>query len=132
MAKRITGKSHVGERRERRPNGDIYIYERIPLTTKRPKRLILSVRNSKEKSSRERRKSFPPVQRNAKVMVVCSTQFADTLVLRIYWSGSVSPPALTMTYGLHSARATRPRFFPSRDTGSPPTAILCHVSRVGR
>jgi len=29
MSKRITGKTHVGERRERRPNGDIYIYERI-------------------------------------------------------------------------------------------------------
>lgn len=29
MRKRITGKTHVGERRERRPNGDIYIYERI-------------------------------------------------------------------------------------------------------
>ena len=29
MAKPITGKTHVGERRERRPNGDIYIYERI-------------------------------------------------------------------------------------------------------
>ena len=29
MAKPITGKTHVGERRENRPNGDIYIYERI-------------------------------------------------------------------------------------------------------
>lgn len=29
MPKPITGKTHVGERRERRPNGDIYIYERI-------------------------------------------------------------------------------------------------------
>ncbi len=29
MAKPITGKIHVGERREKRPNGDIYIYERI-------------------------------------------------------------------------------------------------------
>lgn len=29
MAKQITGKTHIGERRERRPNGDIYIYERI-------------------------------------------------------------------------------------------------------
>jgi hypothetical protein len=29
MPKRITGKTHVGERRERRPNGDLYIYERI-------------------------------------------------------------------------------------------------------
>ena len=29
MPKQITGKSHVGERREKRPNGDIYVYERI-------------------------------------------------------------------------------------------------------
>lgn len=29
MAKPLTGKTHVGERRERRPNGDIYIYERV-------------------------------------------------------------------------------------------------------
>ncbi len=29
MPKRITGKTHIGERRERRPNGDIYVYERI-------------------------------------------------------------------------------------------------------
>jgi len=29
MAKPITGKTHVGERREKRPNGDIYVFERI-------------------------------------------------------------------------------------------------------
>jgi hypothetical protein len=29
MSKRVTGKTHIGERRERRPNGDIYIYERV-------------------------------------------------------------------------------------------------------
>ena len=29
MVKPITGKTHVGERREKRPNGDIYVYERI-------------------------------------------------------------------------------------------------------
>ena len=29
MAKPITGKTHVDERREKRSNGDIYIYERI-------------------------------------------------------------------------------------------------------
>jgi hypothetical protein len=29
MAKPITGKTHVGERREKRRNGDIYVYERI-------------------------------------------------------------------------------------------------------
>ena len=29
MPKPITGKTHVGERREKRPNGDIYTYERV-------------------------------------------------------------------------------------------------------
>ncbi|MBN2266827.1 MAG: transposase [Candidatus Babeliaceae bacterium] len=29
MARKLTGKSHVGEMRETRPNGDIYVYERI-------------------------------------------------------------------------------------------------------
>ena len=29
MSKPVTGKTHVGERREKRPNGDIYLYERI-------------------------------------------------------------------------------------------------------
>jgi len=29
MAKPIPGKTHIGERRETRPNGDIYVYERI-------------------------------------------------------------------------------------------------------
>ena len=29
MSKPITGKTHAGERREKRPNGDIYVYERV-------------------------------------------------------------------------------------------------------
>ena len=29
VSKPVTGKTHVGERREKRPNGDIYVYERI-------------------------------------------------------------------------------------------------------
>jgi hypothetical protein len=29
MSEPITEKTHVGERREKRPNGDIYVYERI-------------------------------------------------------------------------------------------------------
>ena len=35
MPKRITGESHVGERREQRPNGDIYVYERITAYNKK-------------------------------------------------------------------------------------------------
>ena len=32
MAKPITGKTHVGERREKRQNGDIYVYERVTVS----------------------------------------------------------------------------------------------------
>ena len=38
MAKRITGKTHVGERSERRQNGDIYIYERITAYNEKTKK----------------------------------------------------------------------------------------------
>jgi len=38
MSKRITGESHVGERREQRPNGDIYVYERITAYNKKTKK----------------------------------------------------------------------------------------------
>jgi len=30
MAKPITGKTHVGERLEKRPNGDTYVYPNFP------------------------------------------------------------------------------------------------------
>ena len=38
MAKPITGKTHVGERREKRPNGDIYVYERVTAYNEKTKK----------------------------------------------------------------------------------------------
>lgn len=38
MPKQITGKTHVGERLEKRPNGDIYIYERVTAYNKNIKK----------------------------------------------------------------------------------------------
>ena len=38
MSKPITGKSHVGERREKRPNGDIYVYERVTAYSEKAKK----------------------------------------------------------------------------------------------
>ena len=29
MGRPLTGKTHVGQRRETRPNGDVYVYERV-------------------------------------------------------------------------------------------------------
>ena len=38
MPKPITGKNHIGERREKRQNGDIYVYERITAYNSNSKR----------------------------------------------------------------------------------------------
>jgi len=38
MSKPITGKNHVGERREKRPNGDIYVYERVTAYNKKSRK----------------------------------------------------------------------------------------------
>jgi len=38
MAKEESGKTHTGERRERRPNGDIYVYERVTAYDKKTKK----------------------------------------------------------------------------------------------
>ena len=38
MSKRINCKNHVGERREKRPNGDIYVYERVTAYDKKLKK----------------------------------------------------------------------------------------------
>jgi len=40
MAKPITGKIHVGERRERRSNGDIYVYERVTAYDEKKRRTL--------------------------------------------------------------------------------------------
>ena len=41
MSKPVTGKTHVGERRERRPNGDIYLYERVTAYNEQARKLSL-------------------------------------------------------------------------------------------
>jgi DDE family transposase len=38
MPKRVTGKNHIGERREQRQNGDIYVYERITAYNEKTKK----------------------------------------------------------------------------------------------
>ena len=38
MPKQVTGKTHIGERREKRPNGDIYVYERVTAYNKKTKK----------------------------------------------------------------------------------------------
>ena len=42
MSKPVTGKTHVGEWLESRPNGDVYTYERVTAYNEQPKKLKLS------------------------------------------------------------------------------------------
>jgi hypothetical protein len=45
MSKPVTGRTRVGQRRERRPNGDLYIYERVTAKMNGPERPIPSVKS---------------------------------------------------------------------------------------
>ena len=49
MSKPITGKTHAGERREKRPNGDIYVYERITAYNKKTRRTYTASQKLKGK-----------------------------------------------------------------------------------
>jgi hypothetical protein len=57
MAKPITGKTHVGERREKRPNGDIYVYERVTAYDEKTRKTYTVSQKLKGKSNYSARKS---------------------------------------------------------------------------
>lgn len=49
VAKPIIGKNHVGERRKKRPNGDIYVYSRITAYNEKPQKTYMVTQKLKGK-----------------------------------------------------------------------------------
>ncbi len=93
MAKPITGKTHVGERREKSPNGDIYVYERITQPVmKRPEELTRSIRNSKGKIKAGTQKIVPtrPKKCKGEGGLVDATRQHTGLTDILGWVGKVS------------------------------------------
>ena len=92
MAKRITGKNHIGERRERRPNGDIYVYERITAYDSKNKRTYTVSQKLKGKIKAGTQEIVPtrPKKCKGEGRMVDATRRHTGLTDILEWVGSVS------------------------------------------
>lgn len=132
MPKRVTGKTHVGERRERRPNGDLYIYERITAYNEKTQKTytVSQKLKGKIKSGTQEMTPTRPKKRKGEGGVISAVRRHTGLTDILEWIGKAS--GIDMMCCLRSARVMRLRFSPSRDTGSAPAVTRCHALRVGR
>ena len=92
MPKRITGKTHVGERRERRPNGDIYIYERITAYNEKTKKTytVSQKLKGKIKSGKQEIVSTRPKKRKGEGSVIDAVRRHTGLTDILEWVGKSS------------------------------------------
>ena len=92
MPKRITGKTHVGERRERRPNGDIYIYERITAYNEKTRKSYTVSQKLKGKITSGMREMIPtrPKKRKGEGGVAGAERRHTGLTDILEWVGKAS------------------------------------------
>ncbi len=92
MPKRITGKSHVGKRRERRPNGDIYVYERITAYNEKTKQSYTVSQTLKGKIKSGTREIVPtrPKKRNGEGNMIGAVRRHTGLTDILEWVGKAS------------------------------------------
>ena len=92
MPKQITGKTHVGERHERRPNGDIYIYERITAYNEKTQKTYTVSQKLKGKIKLETREMVPtrPKKRKGEGNVFGAIRRHTGLTDILEWVGKAS------------------------------------------
>ncbi len=92
MSKPITGKNHVGERREKRLNGDIYVYERITAYNEKRKMTYTVSQKLKGKIKSGTQNLVPtrPKKRNGEVRVVDAVRRHSGLTDILEWVGKAS------------------------------------------
>jgi transposase len=92
MPKQVIGKSHVGERREKRPNGDIYIYERVTAYNKKTKRTHTVSQKLKGKITSGAQEIVPtrPKRRKGEGNFVNATRRHTGLTDILEWVGKAS------------------------------------------
>ena len=93
MAKPITGKTHVGERREKRPNGDIYVYERITAYNEKTKKTYTVSQKLKGKIKAGTEgivPTRPKKRKGERDIVVGATRLHTGLTDILEWVGTVS------------------------------------------
>ncbi len=91
MSKPITGKTHLGERREKRSNGDIYIYERVTAYDERTKKTINVSQKLKGKIKSGTKEIVPTRPKKGKGEVFISANRQHTGLTDILeWAGKTS------------------------------------------
>ena len=92
MPKRITGKTHAGERREQRPNGDIYVYERITAYNENTQKSYTVSQKLKGKIKSGTREMIPtrPKKRKGVGSVVSAERRHTGLTDILEWVGKAS------------------------------------------
>ncbi len=92
MAKPITGKTHVGERREKRPNGDIYVYVRITAYNEKTRKTYTVSQKLKGKIKAGTQEIVPtrPKKRKGEKSITDATRRHTGLTDILEWVGDVS------------------------------------------
>jgi hypothetical protein len=92
MPKPITGKTHVGERREKRPNGDIYVYERITAYSEETRKTYTVRQTLKGKIKAGTQELMPtrPKKQRGEVGHVVATRRHTGLTDILEWVGRAS------------------------------------------
>ena len=92
MSKPVTGKTHVGERRERRPNGDIYIYERVTAYDEKARRTYTVSQKLQGKIKAGTKEMLPtrPKKRKGEVAMACAVRRHSGLTDILAWVGKAS------------------------------------------
>ena len=92
MAKPITGKTNVGERREKRPNGDIYVYERITAYNEKTRKTytVSQKLKGKIKSGTHEIVSTRPKKRKGEGSIADAKRKHTGLTDILEWVGKVS------------------------------------------
>ena len=92
MAKPITGKTHVGERREKRPNGDIYVYERITAYNEKTRKTYTVSQKLKGKIKSGKQNVVPtrPKKHKGEGGLVDATRRHTGLTDILEWVGKIS------------------------------------------
>ncbi|MEI6652991.1 MAG: transposase, partial [Chlorobiaceae bacterium] len=92
MSKPVTGKTHVGERRERRPNGDIYLYERVTAYNEQARKTytVSQKLKGKIKSGTQEVITTRPKKRKGEEAVACAVRKHSGLTDILEWVGTAS------------------------------------------
>lgn len=92
MSKPVSGKTHVGERREKRPNGDIYIFERITGYNEQTRKTYTISQKLKGKIKSGTQVMIPtrPKKRQGEGDVACAVRRHSGLTDILEWVGRAS------------------------------------------